>query len=73
MAVKLVLKEKDVAFYKRTESAMMRAMHGMKSMDKKNTKKLLELWGVSIPLERIAEATAVRWYLYKLQRKKETF
>ena len=47
---------------------MLRAMCGVKLMDKKITKELMEMLGLVESLEMIAKANAVRWYGHVLRR-----
>ena len=62
------LTEGEVAILRRTERAMLRAMCGVKLMDKKITKELMEMLGLVESLEMIAKANAVRWYGHVLRR-----
>ena len=42
----LCLRENEIAFLRRTERAMVRAMYGAKLMEKKRTEDLMEMLGL---------------------------
>ena len=54
--------------FEKNRGAMLRAMCGVKLMDKKITKELMEMLGLVESLEMIAKANAVRWYGHVLRR-----
>ena len=58
------LREREVKLL-RTERAMIRAMCGVKLIDQKNTKELIQMLGVTVSMLR---AAAVRWYGHVLRR-----
>ena len=62
------LRETEVATLRRTERAMVRAMCGVKLMEKKNTKELMDMLGLSETMEKLAKANGVRWYGHVLRR-----
>ena len=47
---------------------MVRAMCGVKLMDKRNTEELMNLLGLKGTLDRLAKANGVRWYGHVLRR-----
>ena len=47
---------------------MTRFMSGVKLIDRKNTEELLQMLGITVPVERMVRASAVRWYGRTLQR-----
>ena len=46
----------------------MRAMGGVKLINRKNTNELMQMFGVTVPIERMLTAAAMRWYEHTLQR-----
>ena len=62
------LKESEVAILRRTERAMVRAMCGVKLMDKKKTKDLMNMLGLEETVDQLAKANGVRWYGHVLRR-----
>ena len=62
------LKEKEAGILRRAERAMMRVMCGVKLMDRKNAKELLEMLGLNESVEMMAKASATRWYGHVLRR-----
>ena len=65
------LRENEMAILRRTERAMVRAMCGVKLMDKKNTEELMCMLGIEETLDRLARANGVRWFGHVLRRPKE--
>ena len=61
------LSENEIAILRRTERAMVRAMCGVKLMDKKKTEDLMELLGLEESVVQLAKANAVRWYGHVLR------
>ena len=51
-----------MAFLRRTERAMMRAMCGAKVMEKKRTEDLMEMLRLKETVVQMAKANGVRWY-----------
>ena len=47
---------------RKTERATIRVKCRMKLIDRKNTKELMQMLGVAVPIERMVRAAAVRWY-----------
>lgn len=64
------LTEKELGILRRTERAMIRAMCGVKLMDRRSTKDLMALLGLNA-IERVAKASAVRWYGHVLRREED--
>ena len=62
------LRENEVAILRRTEKAMIRAMCGVKLMDKKNTEELMGMLGLKETVDKLAKANGVRWYGHVLRR-----
>ena len=50
------LRENEMAILRRTERAMVRSMCGVKLVDRKNTKELMEILGLKETLDRMAKA-----------------
>ena len=62
------LRENEMAILRRTERAMVRAMCGVKLMDKRNTEELMDMLGLKETLEGLAKANGVRWFGHVLRR-----
>ena len=62
------LRESEMAILRRTERAMVRAMCGVKLMDKKKTVDLMEMLGLKESVDQLAKANGVRWYGHVLRR-----
>lgn len=62
------LGENEMALLRRTERAMVRAMCGVKLMDKNRTEVLMEMLGLEESVVQMAKANAVRWYGHVLRR-----
>ena len=60
------LSENEMAILRMTERVMVRAMCGVKLMDKKRTEDLMELLGLETQVQ-MAKANAVRWYGHVLR------
>ena len=50
---------------------MVRAICGVKLMDKKNTEDLMDMLGLKETVDRLAKANGVRWYGHVLRREKD--
>ena len=57
-----------MATLRRTEKAMMRAMCGVKIIEKKRSLELMSLLGLKDTLDGPARASGVRWYGHVLRR-----
>ena len=57
-----------MALLRRTERAMVRAMSGVKLMDKHRTEVLMERLGLEESVVQMAKANAVRWYGHVLRK-----
>ena len=62
------LREKELDIMKRTERAMIRAMCGVKLMDRRNTEQLMDMLGLDETLDGLAKANGMRWYGHILRR-----
>ena len=56
-----------VELLRKTEKAMIKATCRMKLIDRKSIKKLMQMSGVTVLMETMVRAAAVRWYGYILQ------
>jgi hypothetical protein len=65
------LSENEMAILRRTERAMVRAMCGVKLMDKKRTEDLMEMLGLEETVVQMAKANGVRWYGHVLRKDDE--
>ena len=61
------LRENEMAILRRTEKAMMRAMRGVKLIEKKRSQELMSLLGLKNSLDGIARASEVRWHGHVLR------
>ena len=51
-----------MAISRRTERAMVRAMHGAKLMERKKTEDLMDMLGLKKTVVQMAKANGMRWY-----------
>ena len=65
------LSEKEMAILRRTERAMIRAMCGVKLLDRRNSEELMGMLGIKESLDRIAKASSMRWYGHVLRKEDE--
>ena len=56
----ICLRESDVAILRRTEREMVRAMCGVKLMEKKKTEELMTMLGLKEMVDQLAKANGVR-------------
>ena len=52
----------------RTERAMLRAMCRVKPIGRKNTNELMQMLGITVPIERMIRAETVSWYRHVLRK-----
>ena len=64
------LREKEMAIL-RTERAMIRAMCGVKLLDRRNSEELMDMLGIKEPLDRMAKAKSMRWFDHVLRKEDE--
>ena len=62
------LMKNELAILRRTERAMVRAMCGVKLMDKRSTEVLMDMLGLEETVEGLARANGVRWFGHVLRR-----
>ena len=62
------LRENGMAILRRSEKSMMRAMCGVKLMDRENIKGLIGMFGFQDKVDKLAKAHAVQWYGHVLRR-----
>ena len=55
-------RKNKLAVFRRTERSVVRAICGVKLMDRKNTKELMGMLGLQDTLVKLAKANGVRWY-----------
>ena len=53
------LREKEMAILRRTERAMIRAMCGVKLLDRRNSEELMDMLGLKESLDRMAKASSI--------------
>ena len=56
------LREKEMAILRRTGRAMIRAMCGVKLLDRKNSEELMDMLRIKESLDRMAKTSSIRWY-----------
>ena len=64
------LREKKMAIL-RIERAMIRAMCGVKLLDRRNSEELMDMLGTKESLDRMAKASCMRWYGHVLRKQDE--
>ena len=65
------LREKEVAILRRTERAMIRAMCGVKLLDRRNSEELMDMLSIKESLNRMAKASSIRWCGHVLRKEDE--
>ena len=65
------LRENEVTILRRAERSMVRAMCGIKLVDKRNTEELMDMLGLKEAAGKLARANSVRWYGHVLKRPEE--
>ena len=56
------LRERKMAILRRTERAMIRAMCGVKLLDRRNSEELVDMLGIKESLDRMAKASSIQLY-----------
>ena len=62
------LGENEMGILRRTERALVRAMCGVKLMNRKRTEDLMQMLGLEEAVDRLAKANGIRWYGHVLKR-----
>ena len=57
-----------MAILRRTEKAMMKAMYGVKIIEKRRSQELMSLLGLQDTLNGLARASGVQWYRHVMRR-----
>ena len=65
------LREKEMAILRRTERAMIRAMSGVKLLDRRNSEELMDMLDIKESLDRMAKASSIQWYSHVLRKEDE--
>ena len=65
------LRKKEMAILRRTERAMIRAMCGVKLLDRRNSEELMDMLGIKECLDKMAKASNMRWYGHVLRKEDE--
>ena len=65
------LKKNEVAILRRTERSIVRAMCGVKLVDKRNTEELMNMLGLTEAADKLARANGVRLYGNVFRRPEE--
>ena len=61
------LRECEVAILRRAERFMVRAMYGVKLVEKKNTEDLMDMLGLKEVADKLAKANGIKSYGYILR------
>ena len=64
------LRKNEMVILRRTEKAVMRAMCGVKIIEKRRSQELMNFLGFKDTLHGLARASGVRWYGQVLRRDK---
>ena len=67
------LDQNEAGILQRTERAMVRNMCGVKLMDKKSTKDLMQMLDLNETMDQLVKANSVRWYGHVLKKDKNNF
>ena len=67
----MVFERNEIGILRREERSMVRAMCGVKLMDKRHTKELMDMLGLKKAPDMLARANGVRWYGHVLRRIEE--
>ena len=62
------LREKEMAILRRTERALIRAMCGVKLLDRRNSDNLMDMSGIKESFDRMAKASSIRRYGHVLRK-----
>ena len=65
------LKENEVAILRKAEKYIMRAMCGVKLVDKRNTEELMDMLRLMEAADKLARENGVRWYGHVLRQPEE--
>jgi len=60
--------EKEIGILRRTERAMMKAMCGVKLIDRKKSQELMDMLEMEKTIESLAKENGLRWYGHVLRR-----
>ena len=71
MKVKHGASEEEMAILKRIERAMIRAMCGVKLLDRRNSEELMDMLDIKESLDKMANASSMRWYGHALRKEDE--
>ena len=63
----------EIRILQRTERAMLRNMCGVKLVDKKSTKDLMQMLDWNETIDQLAKANSVHWYGHVLRKDKTNF
>ena len=65
------LRENGMAILRKTERAMIRAMCGVKLLDRRNCEELMDMLGIKESLDKMAIASSIWWYGHVLRKEDE--
>ena len=60
----------EIGILQRTERAMVRNLCGVKLVDKKSTRDLMQMLDLNETIDQLAKANSVRWYGHVLRKDK---
>ena len=64
------LNDRELTILRRIEKAMLKAMYGVKLMDRKSSSELMTMLGLIVSMEMAAKANALRWFGHALKSKR---
>ena len=67
------LGQNEIGIVERTERAMVRNTCGVKLMDKKSTKDLMQMSDLNETIDQLARANSVHWHGHKMRKNKNNF
>ena len=65
------LTENKLVILRTAERSMVRAMCGVKLVDKRNTEELMDMLGLKKAVDKLARANGVRWYGHVMRQPEE--
>ena len=65
------LRENEVVIWRRTERSMVKAMYGVKLVNKRNTQELMDMLVLKEAADNLERVNGMRWYGHVLRRPEE--
>ena len=63
----------EIGIFQRTERAMAKSICGVKLIDRKSTKDLMQMLGLNETIDQLVKVNSVRWYGHVLRKDKNNF